>query len=394
MNLLPKSLEMKDWLIETRRDFHKHPEIGFNEKRTSGIIIDFLKSLGIEVESGIAKTGVVGLIKGEKPGKTIAIRADMDALEVKEETNKPYSSINPGIMHACGHDAHTTILMGVAKLLKENSSKLTGNVKLLFQPAEESVKTKDYVGGGAQLMVEAGVMKNVDAVIGLHVFPMHPVGSIQMWKDQVTASADEFEMTVHGKGGHAALPHRAIDAIVLSSQAINAIQTIASRQIDPVKPVVVTIGTIEGGTRHNIICEKVTMTGTVRTLNEDIRDKFPDILKETALKAVETMGGKLDLIYHKMYPVGRNDPVIRDIVLDVAVDVVGKENVSLIPPIMGGEDFWYFAQKAPGAFISLGCGNIEKGIVEVNHHPKFDIDEDCLPIGVSLLSKVALSWGK
>ncbi|MHA2406783.1 MAG: M20 metallopeptidase family protein [Candidatus Ranarchaeia archaeon] len=392
MPVLPESQDMKDWLVKVRRDFHQHPERGFEEVRTAGIVNDFLRELGIETQTGVATTGVVGLINGELPGKTLALRADMDALEVEEQTGASYASKTPGLMHACGHDAHTTILMGTAKILQSNKHKLKGNVKLLFQPAEESVRTDDYVGGGAKPMVEAGVMTGVDAVAGLHVFPQYLVGRIQMWKDHATASADEFHLKILGKGGHAALPHKARDAIVLAAQAISAIQTIASRQIDPVKPVVVTIGTIQGGTRHNVICDEVSMSGTVRTLEKSVRDLFPDILEHTITGAIGSSDGKLDLVYEKMYPVGRNDPKMRDIAFNVAETIVGKENVEWIPPKMGGEDFWYFAEKAPGVFISVGAGNPKKGIVEVNHHPKFEIDEDCLPIGVSLLSQLALTW--
>lgn len=394
MNLLLEAKNLLSKTIQIRRQLHRYPEPGFKEVKTAGVIKDYLEILGISYQDGIAETGIIAQLGTDSSKPTIALRADIDALELQEETGAPYASKNPGCMHACGHDAHTAMLLGVAEILSQKE--LEGNVRFIFQPAEESVMTPDYVGGGAKLMVEAGAMDDVDAILALHVFtelPEGTVGTVTGWSDLVSASADSFEIQVHGKAGHASRPHKSRDALVASAQAILALQTVVSRMIAPLEPVVLSIGTIEGGDRLNIICDHVTMEGTVRTLDEEVREDVPACMQRV-LDGVATMyKGQIDLTYHNIYPVGQNDPQFANFVHDIAKDIVGPENFNLRDkPMMGSEDFWFYATKTPACFLGIGAGNEAKGLTYINHHPKFDIDEDCMAIGMSVLVRTVLQF--
>lgn len=389
MNMLTRAEQLKDQFIAYRRDFHQHPELGFEEVRTSGIVADYLADLGIEV-TRMAETGVVGLLRGAKPGRTIALRADMDALSIPQQNDVPYASVYPGKMHACGHDGHTAILMGVAKLLSEVKDDLVGNVKFIFQPAEEGP-------GGALPMVEAGVMENphVDGVMGLHVGVNLPTGMIGLKAGPSSAGTDSIRLTLKGKGGHGAHPHSAIDTIVTAGHLIVALQTIASREIDPLGSAVVTIGTINGGYRNNVIAHEVELTGTVRTLDPDVRDSMPERIERIIKGVCETFRCEYEFFYDQGYPSVINDPDMADLAEATAQRLLGTENVvRTANPSMGGEDFSYFAQKAPGIFLRLGAGNEEKDCVYSGHHPHFNFDEDAIPVGMAVMAEAALDFLK
>jgi amidohydrolase len=379
MNIEDKIEEIFKEIKEIRRDIHKHPELGQKEYRTSKIIRDFLNRNKIENYT-CAKTGVVGIIRGKNNGNTVGIRADIDALPIEEETDLEYKSIHKGIMHACGHDAHTAILLGVGKILKEIENDLYGNVKLFFQPAEESV-------GGALPMIKEGCMENpkVDYVLGLHVFPNMETGFIGVKYDKMNASTDEFKIIVKGVSGHGAYPHSGIDAIVLAGHVITGIQSYISRSISPLNSVVFSIGTINGGKGGNIIADKVEMIGTMRTLDEEQRMETKEKVKKLIENLCSAYGGSGNIEFDEGYKaLINNDDVVR-IIEKKGKEILGEDKVIVgSNPSMGAEDFSYFADKAKGGFYSLGCGNKEKGIVYNGHHPKFQIDEECLKVGMRL----------
>lgn len=376
--------------VAIRRDIHQHPELGMEEVRTSGIVVDHLRSLGLEVTAPVANTGVVGLLRGAHPGKTIALRADMDALTVPEKSGAPYSSLIPGKMHACGHDGHTAILMGVAKLLAGMKDEIYGNVKFFFQPAEEAPP------GGAAPMIAAGVMENphVDAAMGLHLSTDIPVGQIGLMAGASCAAADMIEIRISGKGGHGAHPHKSIDAIVAAGHVIVALQTIASREIDPLGSVVVTIGTVNGGYRGNVIADQVVMTGTVRTLDPAVRATMPERLQRIIGGVCDALRCQWELDYQHGYPSVVNDAGMADLVEAVGQELLGPENVHRIPaPGMGGEDFSYFAEKVPAIYFRLGGGNPAKGCTYPGHHPQYNFDDEAaIPVGIAVLSAAALEY--
>lgn len=386
-NVLSSAKEIKEWLIEVRRDFHMNPEFGMEEYRTSKMIAKYLDEMGIEYRTGVANTGVVGIIRGKMKGKTVALRADMDALPIEEKNEVEYKSKIKGKMHACGHDAHMTIALGAAKLLNDMRDDLKGNVKLFFQPAEETV-------GGAKPMVEEGVMENptVDAVFGLHVAPEIPVGKIGIKYGKMNASSDTLKIIISGESTHGAYPHSGIDAIVIAGHVITALQTIVSRNVDPRNSAVITLGTINGGSRGNIIADKVEMIGTVRTLAPKTRQEVLRRVKETVKKASESLGGKGEVIIEEGYASLINDNDMVDKVRANAINLLGKDNIKIVEEAsLGVDDFAYFSQKAPGVYFRLGCRNVEKGIIHDGHHCLFDIDEDCLSIGVAMQTQNVLS---
>ncbi len=383
--------EIKSEITEIRRQIHMNPELGFEEKETSELVVKELKELGIEVKANIAKYGVVGLIKGGAgDGPTIGIRADMDALALHEENDVPYKSKIDGKMHACGHDAHTAILIGVAKILVKLQDKIKGNIKLFFQPAEEGL-------GGAKPMVEAGVLKNpnVSAVIALHVDTDNQVGQIQVKDGSLTASADEFWIDIVGKGGHAAYPHETKDPIFIGSHLVNTIQTIASRNTDPVFPVVVTVGTFHAGSAFNIIPETARLTGTIRALLPEVRDETHKHLQRIVKGTEEMFDVKVSLGIKRGYAPGINDAGLNVILKEAAIELIGTKNVIETEyPGMGAEDFFDFSDnyRLPVTMFWLGSGNKEKGITAPGHNPKFDIDENALPIGSSILALTAIKY--
>ena len=385
--ILEEAKSIKDWMIDIRRDFHRHPELGLEEYRTKEKIIQRLKEMEIEYEEGIACTGIVGIIRGAFPGKTIGLRADMDALPIQDQKETDYRSTIPGKMHACGHDAHMAVLLGAAKLLVSRRDHLHGNIKLFFQPAEETV-------GGARPMIEAGVMENpkVDVVLGLHVSPEFAVGEVGIRYGQMNASSDTIKIILRGKSSHGAYPHGGVDAIAMAGQVLSALQTIVSRNVDPRNSAVVTLGTIHGGTQGNIIADRVEMVGTVRTLDHATRTLVIRNIERVVSQVAEAMGGEGELIREEGYAALVNDDRIVDLVRKNGEALLGQDKVHTIRhPSLGVEDFAYFTQKAPGAFYRLGCKNELKGITHEAHYGLFDIDEDCLVIGAALQAENTLS---
>ncbi len=369
-------------IIEWRRDFHRHPEIAYEEKRTSSVIRKFLENLGIPV-STCAKTGLSGVLEGQPGGKTVALRADIDALPLKEEGDKEYISKNPEAAHACGHDGHMAILMGAAGLLSQRKDQFKGNVIFLFQPSEERIP------GGAKKMIEEGALDGVDAVFGLHLWQPLPTGSVGIVKGAMMAQPDAFSIIVKGKGGHGSMPHTTVDPILVASHLVVNIQSIVSRNVDPLKPVVVSFGTVKGGTIYNIIPGEVSLTGTVRTFDSSIQSLAEKRLKGIVEETCKTFGATAEFEYEKGYPPLVNHEAMVDLVLEVTSKTLGEDRIQTIDPVMGGEDFAYFLQKVPGAFLFFGMGD---GMEFTHHHPAFDLDEKALPQATLLMTSLALEY--
>jgi len=390
-NLKAEVDELVPGLIAMRRDFHEHPELAFEEVRTSGIVALRLRSLGLEVQTGVAKTGVVGLLRGEAGGpavKTLAIRADMDALPIHEQNEIAYRSQVNGKMHACGHDGHTSILLTVADLLSRHRSELKGNIKFIFQPAEENI-------GGAEPMVKAGVMEGVDGIIGLHLFSNYPSGYLGVRAGAVFAAANGFKLIVKGKGGHAAMPHLTVDPIVISSYIIQALQTLISRETSPFHPAVITIGMIHAGTAFNIIPEEVVLYGTARAFTREHQQYLQQRIQEVTSGIATAMGGSCEIGgCDANLPPCINDPVMTEVVRKAAIATVGEKKVDGSGKVMttGSDDMAIFLESVPGCYFVVGARNEEKGAYYPHHHPRFNIDEDALPIGVEVLSRAALEF--
>jgi len=374
--------ELTGKIIGWRRDFHRHPEIAFQEKRTSSVIRQFLEELDIPVIA-CAETGLRGILEGLPGGKTVALRADIDALPMKEEGDKDYISENPEAAHACGHDGHMAILMGVAQLLSQRKDRFKGNVIFLFQPSEERPP------GGAVKMVEEGALEGVDTVFGLHLWQLLPTGSIGIVKGAMMAQSDNFSITVKGKGGHGSMPHTTVDPILVASHLVVNIQSIVSRNVDPLKPAVVSFGTVKGGTINNIIPGEVSLTGTVRTFDSSLQSLAEIRLKEITEETCKAFGATARFEYEKGYPPLVNHEAMVDFVLEVAAKTLGEDRIQTIDPVMGGEDFAYFLQKVPGAFLFFGMGD---GMEFPHHHPAFDLDEKALPQATLLMASLALEY--
>ncbi|MBM3274482.1 MAG: amidohydrolase [Candidatus Sericytochromatia bacterium] len=377
----------KEALIARRRDFHMWPELSFDEIRTAGIIAEELTQLGLEVATGVAHTGVVGLLRGGKPGPTILVRADMDALPVQERNTHEWISKVPGVMHACGHDAHSAILLAAARTLAGLREDLPGNVKFIFQPAEEDE-------GGAKLMIEAGCLDDpqVEAALGFHVWAELPVGVVGIRPGPITASADEVIVTVEGKGGHGADPHLSVDAMVVAAHILTAVQTVVSRNVDPLEPVVISFGKVESGHGHNVIAHEAVLSGTVRTNSEAVRREIPGLLARLCEGVAASYGATCRVEYRHQYPVTVNDDRMSDLVRDSAAAVIGPDKVVEAEPTMGSEDIAYFFQRVPGCYFFLGASNEAAGIDKPHHHPQFDIDEACLPIGLQIVVRSVLDY--
>jgi amidohydrolase len=386
-SLLASAEAVLPWMVAIRRDLHQHPELGLEEHRTALRVQERLDELGIEHVDGIGGTGVLGLIRGSRPGPTVALRADLDALPLEDAKDVPYRSRIPGRMHACGHDVHTATLLGAARLLAERRSSLPGLVKLLFQPAEETV-------GGARLLIEAGVLEDprVDGIFGLHVDPGLPVGQFGVRYGQRNASSDNLKIIVHGRSGHAAYPSGSVDAIVAAAQVVTALQTVISRNVDARDAAVVTLGTIHGGSGSNIVASRVELVGTVRTLDQAIRRLVLERVRQTAEGVAAALGGSAEVVIEPSYdPVVNHDAMV-DVVRENANRLVGEANVTLVPRAnMGVEDFGFYLGHVPGAFYALGVRNEELGIVHPVHNESFDVDERCLAYGAALQVMNALS---
>jgi amidohydrolase len=391
-------------LIAWRRDFHANPELGNREFRTSGIVADHLRALGFdEVRTGVAHTGVVGLLKGALPGPVVALRADMDALPVAEEVDLPFASKvkaewngdQVGVMHACGHDCHTSILMAVAEVLAGQRGALRGTVKFIFQPAEELPPEGE--DGGAKMMIEEGAMENPRpaAIFGLHVTSRLPLNVVGYRPGPTMASADNLKITVKGSQTHGAMPWAGVDPIVVSAQVVLGLQTVISRQTDISKePAVVTIGTIHGGLRENIIPESVEMRGTIRTFDEEMRDDIHERVTYLADAIARGSRAGCDVCIKKNYPVTVNDPALTEAMRPTLARVAGPNHLALVPKVTGSEDFSFFQRVVPGLFIFLGVTPAEQDIGKAapNHSPRFHVDERCLVTGVRALAHLAVDF--
>lgn len=386
MNTLDKAKEIKDWVIDIRRDFHMYPEPSYEEVRTAGIIEEKLKDMDIEVVR-IGKTGVLGVLRGAEAGKVIALRADIDALSVNEETELPFSSKNPGFMHACGHDTHAAMLLGAAKILSGIRSELKGIVKFIFQPAEEAA-------GGAELMVEGGVLENpkVDMVIGMHIFSMVPVGSMVVQEGSFMAAGDTWELNITGKSCHGSSPWDGHDAIICAAAIINGFQTIVSRVNDARNPIVINVGTVNGGERYNVIAGKVKLTGMNRSFTEYSRKMMPEWMEKIIKSTCDAYECNYKFNYDFGCDVTVNDEKVTEFVRKSVKKIVGEENVIGSEKQMGSEDFCEYAKKVPGMMMVLGGGNEKKGYVFPQHSNYFMIDEESLPIGVASYSQVVIDY--
>ena len=380
--------EIKGKLIKFRREIHSSPELGGCEKNTAAFISGILEDNDIELIRGVAGHGVVGLLRGSGE-KTIALRADMDALPMQDKKETEYSSRVSGVMHACGHDVHTAILIGSAIVLGSMRDRLKGNIKFIFQPAEESAD------GGACDMIKAGVLDGItpSAIVALHCYPELEVGRIAHKPGMMTAAADRIRIVVKGKSAHASRPHQSVDAVLVSSMVINAIHHIVSRQMDPLHAAVISIGTIRGGCAENIIADYVEMEGTVRTLDEEMREKMPEIIENTIRGVTDSVGAGYEFYYECWCPPVINDSSVDEMIKKSATDILGKENVvEMHQPMMGAEDFAFFTEKIPGALFRLGTSNREKGLVAPLHNSRFDVDEESIVIGTKLMSWIAARY--
>lgn len=387
MNIREEVVGLKDELIALRRDFHMHPELGFQEVRTSRIVGDYLENLGLEVKREVGQTGVVGLLRGKGERKTVMLRADMDALPIQELNDVSYRSQNEGVMHACGHDGHTAMLLAAAKVLVKHKVEMKGNIKFVFQPCEETMP------GGAKAMIDDGALEDphVDAVFGIHLIGDIPTGMIGIREGGMMAAGDRFVVRIVGKGGHGAKPHLTVDPIVISSYVIQALQTIVSREVDPIEAIVLTIGEIGGGTAFNVIPSDVKFAGTVRTFNEDLHKEIPARMRRIIKGACEAFRAQYEFNYQAGVPVLVNDQEKSKFVKSIAEGVVGKEHI-IDYQTMGYDDVSYFLQKVLGTYYIIGSGSKDKGADYPPHNPHFNIDEDSLLIGAEMHVRVALGF--
>lgn len=375
--------------VKLRRHLHRHPELSFAEHETAKTIAAELKRIGCAVKTGIGRTGVVGTLKSGTGGRCVAIRSDMDALPVTEETGLPFASTNKGVMHACGHDSHMATVVSTAAILSQLKDQWQGTIKLIFQASEEAPP------GGAIEMIREGVLRDpkVDMIFGLHVDPWIPVGRVGIKDGPMMAQVDDFDLTITGKSGHGARPHLGYDAIYIAAQVINALQSIASRNTDPLQPIVVTIGQIHGGTARNILAGSVQLEGTLRTLDGKVSAKAKVLIQKIAKKTAAALGGDATVDFHAGYPALVNQKSANDIYRKVIKQNFGaRALVELKEPLMGGEDFAYFLQHVPGAMMRVGVRNPSLGATFAWHHPKFTIDERAIAVGTRVLSGAAMAF--
>lgn len=385
MNVRELSEKYKKELIALRREFHQNPELSWKEIRTSKRVEEELRKIGIDVQR-VVDTGIVGTIKGKKGNKVVALRADMDALPIQEANNDiPYKSKNDGVMHACGHDSHTAMLLIAAKVLWELRDQIRGIVKLIFQPAEELIQ-------GAKKMLDEGALEGVHAILGIHIWSQLPTGKVSLEPGPRFAAGDRFKITVKGKGSHGAIPHLGIDAIVAASAIVMNLQTIVSREIDPLEPAVVSLGKINGGFNFNVICNKVVIEGTTRSFNADIQKNFLLLIQRIIYKTAAAFNAQAELDYTAGALPCINDPVVSEVAIESITKLYGDGVIGHFEKTMGTEDFAYFSQKVPGIIAFLGGGNKDKNSTYPHHNEKFNIDEEALPIGVSLYAQFALDF--
>ncbi len=382
------SSDIKNKIITIRRDIHKHPELGFKEHRTASLISGHLVKSGFKVRKNICGTGVTGLIEGKTPGKTIAVRADMDALPVTEKSKSDYASVYNGIMHACGHDAHVAIALGAAEILSSFKDSISGGIKFIFQPAEESL-------GGAKFMIEEGVLENprVDAIIALHVSPGLSTGRISIGTGAVMASPSEFEIIISGKGGHAAEPHKTIDPILVGTTIVNLLQNIIPKQLSPFTNALLSVTCFQSGNTFNVTPKEALIKGTVRTFDRDTDTKICKAMESVISSVTGSMGAKYSFRYNPGYPPVINNEKIVNQVIHSSSKIIGSENIiKNPPPAMLAEDFAYYAQIIPGALLHLGCAHPSSKSFHNLHSSSFDIDEDCIALGMEILSECVLDY--
>ena len=389
MDLVNEAAGIEPDIIRTRREIHEHPELAYHEEATAKLVADKLESLGIEVKRKVGGTGVLGSLKGAHPGKVVALRADMDALPLDELAEVEFKSRNKGVMHACGHDTHVAMLLGAAQLLAKHKDELHGVVKFLFQPAEEHGGR-----GGAKPMIEDGAMDNpkVDYVFGLHISGDHPSKQFGFRGGPIMAAPDTFTVRIVGKGGHGSAPHQTIDPVYVAAQIITSLQGVSGRMIDPVQPFVVTIGSVHGGTKENIIPDEAVLQGTIRTLDESTRRKAKAKVQKVSEGVAKAFGAKAIVEFEKdAYPVTVNDPEVTEHAMKVVRKIPGTKT-QIVKQILGGEDFSRFLHEAPGTFYFLGTVNPAKGCIYPNHSSKFKVDEDVLKYGAVSLAALAMDF--
>ncbi|QEI40807.1 putative hydrolase YxeP [Dolichospermum sp. UHCC 0315A] len=374
-------------LVEIRRHLHAHPELSGQEYQTAAFVAGVLSANGLHVEEGIGKTGVIGELQGTQPSdRILAIRTDMDALPIQERTSLEYASRIEGVMHACGHDIHTTVGLGTAMVLSQIAPELGGKVRFLFQPAEE-------IAQGANWMVQDGVMNNVAAILGLHVFPSIPAGSVGIRYGALTAAADNLEIIIIGESGHGARPHEAIDAIWIAAQVITSLQQAISRTQNPLRPVVLSIGQINGGRAPNVIADKVQLLGTVRSLHPETRDKLPQWIENIVANVCNSFNAKYQVNYHQGVPSVQNDNALTQLLQSSAEEAWSNDRVQILPePSLGAEDFSVYLEHAPGSMFRLGVGYEERIINHPLHHPQFEVDESAIITGVVTLAYAAYKY--
>lgn len=383
MSLVAEAQQLKPQLVQWRRHLHQFPELSFHEVETQQYLLDALSAMGLSPKP-IGKTGVAVDIGQGQGG--VAIRADIDALPLQEESEHPFRSQRPGVMHACGHDGHTAILLGVAKLLSAQAETLPGRIRLMFQPAEE------LMPGGAKLLIADGVLEDMDRVLGLHLASDLPTGVVGTIVGPATANADRFTIEIEGRGGHGSQPERTIDPIVAAAELVLSLQSIVSRNISPRHSAVVTVGTLESGSNFNIIAPRARLTGTVRTFDAQDRHLIEERMAALVTHVSEAHGAEGRLDYIQGYPSVINSRAETELAEHVITRILGANGLAHPEPLMAGEDFSYYLEELPGTFLNLGCGNPSVGATYPHHHPKFTLDEDALPIGVSILASLALEF--
>ncbi|HPT98898.1 MAG TPA: amidohydrolase [Armatimonadota bacterium] len=383
ITLSPEVQEVLADVIAIRREIHAHPELGYQEVRTAALVAERLQAMGLSVQTGVAETGVVGLLEGGQPGPVVMLRADMDALPIQELTGYPYASQVPGVMHACGHDGHTAALLGAAQVLSAMREQLAGSVKFVFQPAEES-------RAGAERMVQEGVLQapRVDAAFGLHLWNSMSLGTVGVTTGPAMAATDYFEIIIRGRGGHAASPHQAVDPVLAAAHFLVTVQSIISRSRDPLAPAVFSIGCIRGGDAGNVIPDEVLLRGTLRTLSQENRTLLLKRIEEVLHGTTQALGATYDYDHRPGYPVLVNDAAMADLAREVAAAVVGKEGVLSPEPTMGGEDMAYYLQEVPGCYLWVGSANPSEEAYP-HHNARFNMDERAIGIAVEILVRLA-----
>ncbi|MCS7222526.1 MAG: amidohydrolase [Anaerolineae bacterium] len=386
-NLRSEAQALMGQLVAWRRDFHRHPELAFEERRTAAKVAELLERLGYEVQAGVGKTGVVGILEGERAGKTALLRFDMDALPIEEANETEYASRVPGKMHACGHDGHTAIGLGVATLLARHRRALAGRVKLIFQPAEETAN-------GARAMIADGVLNDPapDIALGLHLWNSLPVGRAIVQAGPLMAAAMHFKLTIYGRGGHGAMPHEAIDALVTAAYVVTALQTIISRNVNPVETAVLSVGTFYAGRAFNVIADRAELSGTIRAFDEQLMAQMQERLRQVVAGVTQAFGATFELELEHAAPAVVNDPVAASLVAGAARRVLGDASVGSTEPVLVSEDMAEFLKRVPGCFFFLGSMNPERGLDYPHHHPRFDFDEAVLPLGVAILAEAAITY--